>query len=100
LKGPPIAPSFGIIIWDLIFPFTTTICFDVEVMPPLLAFWISPLLYEEPGQLKVAWVLSDVVQPEKGKFNLWVAGIASFLVRPGTEEAIKQAYVFDNRGQQ
>jgi hypothetical protein len=69
-------------------------------MPLLLAFWISTLLYEEPGQLKVAWVLSDVVQPKKGKFDLWVAGIASFLVRPGTEEAIKQAYVFDNRGQQ
>jgi hypothetical protein len=69
-------------------------------MPPLLAFWISPLLYEELGQLKVAWILSDVVQPKKGKFDLWVAGIASLLVGLGTEEAIKQAYIFDNRGQQ
>jgi len=69
-------------------------------VPSLLAFWISPLFYEELGQLKVAWILSDVVQPKKGKFDLWVAGIASLLVGPGTEEAIKQAYIFDNRGQQ
>jgi hypothetical protein len=100
LDGSPVASSFGVILWDFIFSLTTSIGFDIIVMPPFLTFGISPLLDEEPGQLKMAWVVSDVVQPKKGKFNLWVTGITSFLTRSGAEETVKEVYVLDDRTQQ